>query len=262
MTAHFALTIPTIRTLLTSIQSKTLGHPLNESQQEVYARYDGDTLPLNSLALDLDMSEAGVEDSIYLLLELAWQTGLLTGPGHPYFHVEDDGNDAHYALNIEMSSPSGKILRLTTEWMPWKHLAKHEQSDAVATLMGVLDELVTDLNFTLRAHDDFAQAQIAAQPLTVALTELAEQMLSGAYGFANSMTCTEVDSLARVLAISGHRDAAAFILTAHVEADDEGDPHAAVLPRQEDDSDDQQARALLYVTALASSSANSGKPTE
>ena len=71
-----------------------------------------------------------------------------------------------------------------------------------------------------------------AGPVGDALAEVAACFADSwtARATGGAMSCGEVDALARLLDLGGHRDAAAALLCGHAETDEHGDTHAALAP--------------------------------
>lgn len=110
-------------------------------------------------------------------------------------------------------------------WNPFKRktvAAPHHEG-----LGQTLTEL-TEASKKLAAHHD---------ELTDALAELAGVFGDGYVAFDNGskFTCTEADTIARVLVVAGHEDAAVTWLKGHAEGDEGGDNHHVYVDEEDPD---------------------------
>ncbi|MFH8414378.1 hypothetical protein [Streptomyces collinus] len=89
--------------------------------------------------------------------------------------------------------------------------------------------------------------------LSDALAELASTFGDGyvAFDTGSKFTCSEADSVARVLAVAGHEDAAVTWLRGHAEGDEGGDSHHVYEDDEDQDGhqmDEDEVRA--YITGV------------
>lgn len=105
-----------------------------------------------------------------------------------------------------------------------------------------------------RAERKARKARKAAAAAVVGEREAAVQVAADMMHSASEddawegFSCTEVDGIVRMLAVHGHRDAAAAVIVAHSGSDDDGDSHAYIRAAA---SVEQYEAAVVYVRRIS-----------